>query len=151
MEIHRVFVHGRFTLWCDIFTLRLRMGRGQIEGVAHIQPRSPHDDGVPKRNKRKEAPHACNWEAFDDPNVVAEQGWKEHGEEYWSYKTMKQYVKMYHIGKYWPRDQLVMNTKSFTCKPWLCKDDHFLHRAEEVWRAMFGARLKSKGVFNYSL
>ena len=85
MEIHRVFVHGRFTLWCDIFTLCLRMGRGQIEGVAHIQPRSPYNDGVPKRNKRKGAPHACNWEGFDDPNVVAEQGWKEHGEEYWSY------------------------------------------------------------------
>ena len=103
------------------------MGRGQIEGVAHIQPRSLHDDGVPKKNKQKGAPHACNWEALDDPNVVAEDGWKEHGEDYWSYNTIKQYVKMYHIGKYWPMDQLVMNTKSFTCKSWLCKGNHFFH------------------------
>ena len=107
------------------------MGRGLVVGNV-LQPRSPHNDGVPERNKRKEAPHACKWEAFDDPDVVAEQGWKEHGEDYWSYKTIKQDVKMYHIGKYWPRDQLVMNTKSFTCQPWLCNDDHFLHRAEEV-------------------
>ena len=58
---------------------------------------------------------------------------------------------MYHIGKYWPTDQLVVNTKFFTWKPWLCKEDHFLLRAEEVWRAMFGARFKLKGVFNYSV
>jgi hypothetical protein len=33
----------------------------------------------------------------------------------------------------------------------MCKDDHFNHQAEEVWRALFGNRNKSKGFFNYSL
>jgi hypothetical protein len=116
--------------------------------MATEQPQSSDNDGATKRNKQKGNPHACNWEALENPEVVAEPGWKENIEEYWTAKTVKQYVKMYHIGKYWPRDQLPISTKSFTCKPWLCQDDHFLHRAEEVWRAMFGMLQRSKGVFN---
>ena len=74
--------------------------RDKMEVGLMSKQRSPDNDGTPKRNKRKGASHACNREALDNPDVVAEQGWKEHDEEYWSYKTVKQYVKMYHIGKY---------------------------------------------------
>jgi hypothetical protein len=32
-----------------------------------------------------------------------------------------------------------------------CKDDHFIHQAKEVWRALFGNRERSKGLLNYGL
>ena len=44
-----------------------------------------------------------------------------------------------------------MNTKSFTTRPHMCKNDHFLHRAEEVWWTLFGDRQKSKGVLQLQL
>ena len=72
-------------------------------------------------------------------------------EEYWTSKTSKKYVKMYHVDKLWPRGCHEMNTKSFTARPHMCNNDHFLHHAEEVWRTLFGDRQKSKGFFNYSL
>lgn len=50
--------------------------------MATGQPQSSDNDGATKRNKQKGNPHACNWEALDDPEVVAEPGWKEHVEEY---------------------------------------------------------------------
>jgi hypothetical protein len=34
---------------------------------------------------------------------------------------------------------------------WTCNNDHFIHRAKEVWRALLGNREKSKGLFNYGL
>jgi hypothetical protein len=71
----------------------------------------------PKRNKRMGAPHEQNYEALEDPNVAAKAGWEEHDEEYWSYKTIKQYVKLYHISKLWPRNLYQVITKSFTSKP----------------------------------
>jgi hypothetical protein len=73
--------------------------------------------------------------------VRAEKGCENEKEEYWSSKTYKKYVKMYHIDKLW----------SFACRPWTCNDDHFIHRAKEVWRALFGNLEKSKGLFNYGL
>ena len=30
-------------------------------------------------------------------------------------------------------------------------NDHFIHRAEEVWQALFGNRKRSKGLFNYGV
>jgi hypothetical protein len=36
-------------------------------------------------------------------------------------------------------------------QPLTCKDDYFIHRVEEVWRALFGNRERSKGLLNYGL
>ena len=72
-------------------------------------------------------------------------------EEYWTSKTSKKYVKMYHVDKLWLRGCHEMNMKSFTARLHMCNNDHFLHCAEEVWRTLFGDRQKSKGFFNYSL
>jgi hypothetical protein len=83
---------------------------------------------------------------LDDPNVHAEKGW-ENEKEY----CFSKYVKMCHIDKLWPKECHAAHTKSFACRPWTCNDDHFIHRAEEVWRALFGNRLKNKGLFNYGL
>lgn len=104
-----------------------------------------------KRHKPKGAHHAFDWEALEDPNVRAEKGWENEQEEYWSSKTCRKYVKMCHIDKLWPKQHHAVNTKNFACRPLTCNDDHFIHRAEEVWRALFGNREKSKGLFNYGL
>jgi hypothetical protein len=37
-----------------------------------------------KRDKSKDAHHAFNWEALEDPNVRMEKGWKNEKEEYCS-------------------------------------------------------------------
>jgi hypothetical protein len=104
-----------------------------------------------KRYKPKGAHHAFDWEALEDPNMRVEKDWKNEKEECWSSKTYKKYVKMCHIDKLWPKECYAVHTKSFACRPWTCNDDHFIHRAEEVWRALFGNREKSKGLFNYDL
>jgi hypothetical protein len=63
----------------------------------------------------------------------------------------KKYVKMCHIDKLWPKECHVAHTKGFACRPYTCKDDHFIHRAEEVWRALFGNRERNKVLLNYGL
>jgi hypothetical protein len=88
---------------------------------------------------------------LEDPNVCAEKGWENEKKEYWSSKTCKKYVKMCHIDKLWPKKCHAMHTKGFACRPLKCKDDDFIHRAEEVWQALFGNRERSKGLLNYGL
>jgi hypothetical protein len=104
-----------------------------------------------KRHKPKGAHHAFDWEALEDPNLRAEKGWENEKEEYWSSKTCKKYVKMCHIDKLWPKECHAAHTRGFACRPLTCNDDHFIHRAEEVWRALFGNWEKSKELFNYGL
>jgi hypothetical protein len=104
-----------------------------------------------KRYKPKGVHHTLDWEALEDPNVRAEKGWENEKEEYWSSKTCMKYVKMCHIDKLWPKECHAAHTKSFACRPWTCNDDHFIHRAKEVWRALFGNREKNKGLFDYGL
>jgi hypothetical protein len=88
---------------------------------------------------------------LEDLNVRVEKGWKYEKEEYWSSKMCKKYVKMCHIDKLWPKECYVVHTKGFACRPYTCKDDHFIHRAEEAWRALVGNRERSKGLLNYGL
>jgi hypothetical protein len=86
---------------------------------------------------------------LEDPNVRVEKGWEDEKEEYWSSKTCKKYVKMCHIDKLWPKECHAAHTKGFACRPLTCKDDHFIHRAEEVWRALFRNRERNKGLLNH--
>ena len=104
-----------------------------------------------KRYKPKDAHHAFDWKALEDPNVRAKKGWENEEEEYWSSKTCKKYVKMCHIDKLWPKKHHTVNTKNLAYRPLTCNDDYFIHRAEKVWRALFGNRKKSKGLFNYGM
>ena len=107
--------------------------------------------GSKKRLKQKGNADAVRWDILDNKDIKAEKGWEVEMEEYWTSKTSKKYVKMYHVDKLWPRGCHEMNTKSFTARPHMCNNDHFLHRAQEVWRTLFGDRQKNKGFFNYSL
>jgi hypothetical protein len=130
---------------------RTRMVAGTEHDVVTRKQGSPVTGDSTKRHKPKGAHHAFDWEALEDPNVCAEKGWKNEKEEYWSSKTCKKYVKMCHIDKLWPKEYHAAHTKGFACKPLKCKEDHFIHRAEEVWRALFGNRERSKGLLNYGL
>jgi len=107
--------------------------------------------GSKTRNKQKGAAHALHWEILDNQEIKAEDGWESEVDDYWTFKTCKKYVKMYHIGKLWPRDCHEVNTKNFACKPGMCNDDHFIYHGHEVWQALFGDRPRSKDYFNYSL
>jgi hypothetical protein len=117
-----------------------RMAAETKHDVVTGEQGSPAAGDSTKRRKPKGAHHAFHWEALEDPNVRAENGWKDEKEEYWSSKMCKKYVKMCHIDKLWPKECHAVHTKGFACRPYTCKDDHFIHRAEEVWRALFGNR-----------
>lgn len=104
-----------------------------------------------KRAKPKGAKHELKWEILENESIKGESGWEFEREEYWTSMTCKKYVKMYHIGKCWPKQYHQVHTRSFSCNPATCHDDHFLHRAEEVWVALFGDRGKTKGYYTYTL
>ena len=55
------------------------------------------DDDHKKRFKSKGNPHGLHYEILNDPNIIAESGWEDEDEEFWSYKLCKKYVKMYHF------------------------------------------------------
>ena len=116
----------------------------------------PTNDGMTsggekkKVTKTKGVPHGLHYEILDDPNIKAESGWEEEV-EYWTFKTCKKYVKMYHIDKLWPRDYHAVHTHGFCCKPRNCNNKHFVHRSEEVWRSLFGGKPRSKGCINHSV
>ena len=63
----------------------------------------------------------------------------------------KKYVKMYYIDKLWPKECYKAHTKGFACRPYTCKDDHFIYRIEEVWQALFENWERSNGLLNYGL
>jgi hypothetical protein len=71
-------------------------------------------------------------EKLENHDVQAELGWKNEKEEYWSSKMCKKNMKMYHIDKLWPKEYHVAHINSFACKPWMCKDDHFIHREQQI-------------------
>ena len=104
-----------------------------------------------KKNKARGSTHGLHYEILDDPNIKAESGWETETAEYWTSTMCKKYVKMYHIGKLWPRDCHAAHNHDYACRPWTCKSKHFVHRSTEVWGRLFGQRAMCKGRINYSL
>jgi hypothetical protein len=112
---------------------RARLAAETEHDVVTVEQGSPVAGDSIKRYKPKGAHYAFDWETLEDPNVHAEKGWENEKEEYWSSKKCKKYVNMCHIDKLWRKECHVAHTKSFVCRLWICNDDHFIHRAEEVW------------------
>jgi len=113
--------------------------------------RGTEDSDTKKKSKPKGQNHGVHYEILEDPNIIAEPGWEKEKKENWTAKECKKYVKMYHIGKHWPRECHPVDTKAFTCNPTKCLNEHFMFRCEEVWRSLFGDRPKGKGAFPYIL
>ena len=93
----------------------------------------PTNDGMTSRGEKKKGtkakgvPHGLHYEILDDLNIKAERSREEEEVEYWTFKTCKKYVKMYHIDKLWPRDCHAVHTHGFCCKPRNCNNKHFVH------------------------
>jgi hypothetical protein len=107
------------TLWCSYVRPllgappRARMVAEPIHDMVTGEQGSLVAGDSTKKYKPKGAHHAFDWEALEDPNVCAENGWKNKKEEYWSSKTCKKYVKMFDIDKLWPKECYAAHTKSF--------------------------------------
>ena len=69
-------------------------------GVAGTPQGEVRDSAAPK-GKASE----MDWDATDDPDNVAEDGWHDEKETPWTCITCKKYVKMKHLMKLWPRAQ----------------------------------------------
>ncbi len=104
-----------------------------------------------KKVHKKGGTHGLHHEILDDPNIKAESNWEKEDAEYWSSKMCKQYVKMYHIDKLWPRECHKNHNRDYCCNPRTCNDKHFVHRAEQVCRVLFRDKLRNKGNINYTL
>ena len=107
--------------------------------------------GSNKKSKPRGLGHELRLDVLMNSNIKAEHGWEEVSTPYWSFRTCKRYVKMYHIGKLWPPECHVLHNKEYCFKPATCLNAHFVHRSMEVWRALFGHKPMSKGKINYSL
>ena len=53
----------------------------------------------------KEKAPEMDWDATEDPDVVAEDGWQDEKETLWTCSMCKKYVKMKHLMKLLPRAQ----------------------------------------------
>ena len=107
--------------------------------------------GSDKKPHPKGATHALHYDILDDPNIKAESNWEKEEAEYWTSRMCRKYIKMYHIDKLWPREFHARHTHDYACKPYDCKNEHFVHRSKEVWRALFGDKPMVKGYINYSV
>ena len=107
---------------------------GHLNLQVSIVKEEVKSEGATKRGvKTKGVPHNFCWEILDNPNIKAEKNWETEDAEYWTFKTCRQYIKMYHIDKLWPRDQHERQTQDFACKPHNCRSLLFVQRCNEVW------------------
>ena len=84
--------------------------------------------GVAPKGKAPE----MDWDAIDDPDNVAEDGWQDEKETPWTCTTCKKYVKMKHLMKLWPRAQAKISGLRREGVASSCQSAHFLHRYHEV-------------------
>jgi hypothetical protein len=97
--------------------------------------------------------HALNVEMMENRAVLAEEGWERVVLQYWTCKTTKKYVKMYHIDKLFPFAVWSYNHNASGVKPSESTSKHFKHWALEVWSALYPERPfgpKNKNIISYS-
>lgn len=90
-----------------------------------------------------------DWDATDDPDCVAEEGWKYEEEDPWTCTTCKKYVKMKHLMKLWPRAQARISGPRREGLASNCLSNHFTHRYHEVTIAV-GVRNTRPEIMLYS-
>ena len=90
-----------------------------------------------------------DWEATDDPDCVAEDGWQDEEETLWNCTMCKRYVKMKHLVKLWPRSQAIKSGPRREGLASNCLSEHFKHRYHEVTIAV-GIRNSRPEIMLYS-
>jgi hypothetical protein len=73
---------------------------------------------------------------------------------YWVCNPAKKYVKMYHLDKLFPEAVWKYNHRVFGVKPGESKSKHFVHRALEVWSALYPDKPfgpNNKNIISYSM
>ena len=90
-----------------------------------------------------------DWEATDDPDCVAEDGWQDEEERLWNCTMCKRYVKMKHLLKLWPRSQAIMSGPRREGSTSNCESEHFMQRYHEVTIAV-GVRNLRPEIMLYS-
>lgn len=107
---------------------------------------------MPQRNRaiapKGKAPE-MDWDATDDPDAVAEDGWQEEEDTLWTCTTCKKYVKMKHLLKLWPRAQAMISGPRREGLASSCNSAHFRHRYHEVTIAV-GVRNSRPEIMLYS-
>jgi hypothetical protein len=98
--------------------------------------------------------HALNMEMTENKAALAEERWERVVLQYWTCKTTKKYVKMYHIDKLFPSAVWSYNHNVSGVKPSESTLEHFKHRVLEVWSTLYSERTfgpKNKNIISYSL
>jgi hypothetical protein len=84
------------------------------------------------RRSSQGTPQVINWDQVEDPNCVAEPGWDTEPARTWSLKICRQYVKMTHLAKIWPRAQMLVSGPRWEGPTTTCERNHFRQRYWEV-------------------
>ena len=106
----------------------------------------------PFKKNTKEKSQDMDWDAYFSELCVAEEGWQYEPKKVWSCTTCKQYVKISHIAKLWPTDNIQALERQV--ERWegpmnTCTRTHFVQRYEEIW-ATCNLGASKPNIMNYS-
>jgi len=73
-----------------------------------------------------------NWKDFTDPLYVAEAKWENKPKKVWDHFTYKKYVKMTHLSKLWPLDQVEVQVCCWEGPMSMCTSLYFVLQYEEI-------------------
>lgn len=93
-----------------------------------------------------------DWDTYFNEFCVAEEGWQYEPKKVWTCTMCKQYVKMSHIAKLWPADNMEVLERQV--RRWegpmnTCQSEHFKRRYEEIW-ASCNLGPSKPNIMNYS-
>jgi hypothetical protein len=131
------------------------------DGVGHLNSTSlvfGEGTSTPSRNrcdkKGLRTSQAVKEEITGNSRIIAKPGWNSVTSPLWICNTAKKYVKMHHIDKLFPEAVWKYNHRVSGVKPGENKSKHFVHRALEVWSALYLDKpfgLNNKNIISYSM
>ena len=104
--------------------------------------------------KGLQIPQAVKEEITRNSSIITEVGWDSETLPYWVCNSAKKYVKMYHINKIFLEEVRLNNHRVSSVKPKESKSKYFVHRALEVWSALYRDKsfgLNNKNIISYSM
>jgi hypothetical protein len=107
-------------------------------------------DGRDRKGPR--TPQAIKEEITGNSAILTEPGWESVPLPYYVCNVAKRYIKMHHIEKFFLQAVWNYNHKASGVKPSESTSKHFVHRALEVWSALYPDKpfgSKNKNIISY--
>ena len=131
------------------------------DGLSHLSSTSlvfeegtstPLEDGRIRKGLR--ILQAVKDEIIENSRILAEPGWNNIILLYWVCNTVKKYMKIHHIDKFFSEAVWNFNHRVSGVKPSEIESKHFVYRALEVWSALYLDKFfgpNNKNIIFYSI